>query len=354
VKMNDTSIAERHDQTAARCGETLLQIFSTCPQSRDSASDDYLRRVIEVARWSEAVGCTGILVYTDNSIVDPWLVAQIILQNTERLCPLVAVQPVYLHPYAAAKMVASYAFVHRRRVYLNMVAGGFRGDLHALSDPTDHDDRYARVQEYALIIKRLLESPNPVTFEGRYHTVRNLRMTPSVPPELMPGMLMSGSSPAGLATARAIGATSIIYPRPPGEEIPASAAGLRRGARIGVIARADSDEAWRIAHQRFPDNRRGRVLHQLAMTTSDSTWHKQLSDRPDEAGGEESPYWLWPFQTYKTFCPYLVGSFEQVVEYLALYLARGYRTYILDIPHSYEDLECASTAFAAALARSSR
>ena len=42
------------------------------------------RRVIEVARWSEDTGCTGILVYTDNSLVDPWLVAQIIIENTER------------------------------------------------------------------------------------------------------------------------------------------------------------------------------------------------------------------------------------------------------------------------------
>ena len=64
--------------------------------------------------------------------------------------------------------------------------------------------------------------------------------------------------------------------------------------------------------------------------------------------------WLWPFQTYKTFCPYLIGSFEQVAEYLALYIAKGYRTYILDIPHSAEDLECAGIAFAAALRRSSQ
>jgi len=102
-----------------------LQVFSTCPSSV-TAPDDYVRKIGDVARWSEAAGCSGILVYTDNSLVDPWLVSQVIVQNTHSLCPLVAVQPVYMHPYAVAKMVSTLAFLHGRRVFLNMVAGGFK------------------------------------------------------------------------------------------------------------------------------------------------------------------------------------------------------------------------------------
>jgi alkanesulfonate monooxygenase len=44
--------------------------------------------VIDVARWSEEAGSEGILVYTDNSLVDPWLVSQIIVQHTTFLCHL--------------------------------------------------------------------------------------------------------------------------------------------------------------------------------------------------------------------------------------------------------------------------
>ena len=65
-----------------------LLIFSTCPQSKDIAREDYLQEVAQVARWSEESGCEGILVYTDNSLVDAWLVSQVILQSTQRLCPL--------------------------------------------------------------------------------------------------------------------------------------------------------------------------------------------------------------------------------------------------------------------------
>jgi alkanesulfonate monooxygenase len=105
--------------------KTELEIFSTCPQSAGADRAQYVAQIADVARWSEEAGYRGILVYTDNSLVDPWLVSQLILESTETLCPLVAVQPIYMHPYTAAKMVASLAFLHERRIFLNMLAGGF-------------------------------------------------------------------------------------------------------------------------------------------------------------------------------------------------------------------------------------
>jgi len=73
-----------------------MSVFTTCPASSGVPQDEYLRRVADVARWSEAWGCTGILVYADNSLVDPWIVAHTIIRHTRRLCPLVAVQPVFI------------------------------------------------------------------------------------------------------------------------------------------------------------------------------------------------------------------------------------------------------------------
>lgn len=321
-----------------------LDIFSTCPQSKDFPAYDYARHAIDVARWSEAAGCTGILIYADNGLVDPWMMAETIIQNTERLCPLVAVQPVYMHPYSAAKMVASLAFLYGRRIYLNMIAGGFRPDLQALNDPTPHDERYERLTEYTLVIKGLLASPTPITFEGRYYTVHNLRMAPAMPTDLMPGILMSGSSEASLASVDATGAVGIVYPKPAEEQMDAASATSPRGVRIGIIARASSAEAWRIAHARFPEDRKGQLTHKLTMAVSDSVWHKQLSAVKTDAAGN-GPYWLWPFQTYKTFCPYFVGSFDEVAEQVSRYVSKGYRTYILDIPASPEDLNCARIVF---------
>jgi alkanesulfonate monooxygenase len=333
-----------------------LKIFSTCPQSKDVQRAEYARAVADVARWSEAAGCCGILVYADNGLVDPWLVSHLILQNTERLSPLVAIQPIYMHPYTAAKMVATLGHMYGRSLYLNMIAGGFRNDLLALNDPTPHDERYDRIVEYTLIMKALLSGPAPVSFEGKYYRITNLRMTPPLPPELAPGVLMSGSSEAGLDAAKATGAIPVRYPEPLSAD-GASAAGAsaemalpdnRRsgtGVRVGVITRESADHAWRIAHERFPEDRKGQLAHQLAMKTSDSKWHEQLSRLGAQQGDGRHPYWLTPFENYKTFCPYLVGSYADVARELSRYVQVGVDTFILDIPPSREELDHIAATF---------
>ena len=333
-----------HNRLGYASTDVGLEVFSTCPQSSDGDRETYLQRVVDVARWSERAGCKGILVYSDNRLADPWLISHIIIQNTARLCPLVAVQPVYMHPYAVAKMVASFGHLHGRQIYLNMVAGGFKNDLVALNDTTPHDKRYDRLIEYTLIIRELLAGPAAVSCEGEFYKVKNLRLTPPLRSELFPGIFVSGSSDAGLAAAKAIGATAVKYPKAPGEEV-APDEGVGAGVRVGIIAREDGDEAWRIARERFPEDRRGQLTHQLAMKVSDSVWHGQLSELAEATASGDSPYWLVPFENYKTMCPYLVGSYERVGEELSRYIAVGYRSFILDIPPTEEDLHHTNRAF---------
>lgn len=323
-------------------GSKALKVFSTCPQSSAVDRDSYAQNVVDVARWSEEAGCEGILVYTDNALVDPWLLSQIIIQRTTRLCPLVAVQPAYMHPYSVAKMISSLAHFYQRRVYLNMVAGGFKHDLAALQDTTSHDQRYARLLEYTTIIMELLRGRDPVTYQGEFYAVHNLRLTPALPPDLLPGVLVSGSSDAGLAVARTLGATAVKYPKQVGCEPDDSNAGIR----VGIIAREKESEAWKNAHTRFPEDRKGQLRHQLAMKASDSVWHRDLSQMAASIKQEASPYWLVPFENYKTFCPYLVGSYDRVAAELAGYVERGHRTVILDIPPTREELEHIKVVFA--------
>ena len=325
-----------------------LQVFSTCPSSA-TASENYKERVAQVARWSERAGCTGILIYTDNSLIDPWMVSQIILQNTVSLCPLVAVQPVYMHPYSLAKMVATAGFLYGRRIFLNMVAGGFKNDLVALGDATPHDSRYQRLTEYATIIQLLLEARGPVSFEGQFYKINGLSLKPPLAPELRPRILVSGSSEAGLAAARAIGAMPVKYPEPidsGGDSNPRESEPC--GVRIGIVTRLYENDAWTVAHDRFPADRKGQLTRQLASKVSDSAWHKQLAEVGARGETSRSAYWLHPFENYQTNCPYLVGSYDTVVEALTRYIEHGYRTFILDIPPTEEELAHIGRVFQAA------
>jgi alkanesulfonate monooxygenase len=328
-----------------------LQVFTTCPHADNFEPSEYPTRAAEIASWSDAAGATGMLIYADNRMFDPWLVAQRLLAITERLCPLVAVQPAYMHPYSVAKMVTTLAHLHGRRTYLNIVAGGFKNDLEALGDDTPHDERYERAIEYGEIIKRLAAG-GPVSFAGHHYEVSNLRLTPPMPPDCEPRLMLSGSSEAGLAAARTLGAVAVKYPQPVSEEQLTEQA-PDAGLRVGIVARPDREQAWRTAHERFPEDRAGQVAHGLAMSVSDSQWHRQLSELAAADARAGDPYWLGPFKNYKTFCPYLVGTYDDVATELARYLRLGFTTVILDIPASEEDLDHTATALNHAVALAS-
>ena len=120
--------------------------------------------------------------------------------------------------------------------------------------------------------------------------------------------------------------------------------GAKAGVRLGIVTRPEADWAWKVAEERFPADRKGQLTHTMAMKVSDSHWHRQLS-RLGASRAEDDPYWLRPFENYKTFCPYLVGSYDRVAAELGRYMSRGFRTFILDVPHSPEELAHISEAF---------
>jgi alkanesulfonate monooxygenase len=167
-----------------------------------------------------------------------------------------------------------------------------------------------------------------------------------VPADLLPGVLVSGSSEPGMQAARQLGATAVEYPKPLTEyaaALPANAA--PSGIRIGVVARSEDAEAWSVARARFPEDRKGQLTHQLAMKVSDSSWHRQLSELGNPGPEAQNPYWLVPFQNYKAMCPYLVGSYDRVADEVARYVELGYRTFILDIPASPEEMRHIGVVF---------
>ncbi|MEU0149744.1 LLM class flavin-dependent oxidoreductase [Streptomyces sp. NPDC006288] len=328
-----------------------LRLFATIPPP--TGPGGYVRTVRQAARYAESAGFTGALVYSDNNTVDPWVVAQEVLAATEGFVPLVALQPLYMHPYTVAKRIATYASLYGRRIALNLVAGGSVGDIAALCDANSaHDDRYRRLTEYAQLIGLLLTGPGPVTFEGDHYRVRALPLSPALPPSLAPELFISGSSEAGRRAGQTLGAVPVRYPEPPGVADP-EADGDRRGTgvRIGVIARDTDQEAWAVAHERFPASRAGRLAQRAARGVSDSQWVARLSVADEFPGGPDSPYWMGPFLNYATYCPYLVGSHEKVEKEISGYLDAGCGTFILDTARADDDYAVIAAVFDRALKR---
>jgi alkanesulfonate monooxygenase len=330
---------------------TGVDVYTSSPYQRALTNEQYLARLRTVSRWSDTYGCRGMLIYTDNRTLDPWVLAGDVIAHTTTLSPLIAIQPIYMHPYAAAQKIGAVAQLYGRSVDLNFVAGGLKFDLAALDDRLEHDARYERLAEYGAILSRLVRGER-VTYQGRYHRVFGLKLDTEAPEWLLPRLTVSGSSPAGLRCAEVLGATAVMYPTPLPDAVGASGgtapgepgAHVPIGIRIGILARESAVDAWRIAAQRFPEDADGQARTQAAVQASDSSWLHQLATLSRDPGaiGDEV-YWTGPFATGRSFCPYLVGSYDQVATYLADYLRRDARVIILDCPTEEDDLRHAVT-----------
>ena len=312
---------------------TRLRLIGTCPMIGDVDVDvnEYPHRVATISRWAEEEAWESVLIYSDHRQADPWSVAQLVIQATERLHPLIAVQPAYMHPFAVAKAVQTLSSLYDRRIHLNFVAGAFPRDLESLSMNLPHDQRYDRLAEYAEVVHLLLTQRQPVNFSGNYYSIAELQLDPPLKRNLLPSYTMSGSSPASVRAARRAGAATISYLGPPESFRSQTDTDKREsGVRLGIICAATTTEAWNVATARYPADPRGSMVQDYVTETSDSTWVRRLGSlvRPDGS----SSYWLSPFRNGYTSCPFLVGSVEEVAVSLATYIMNGVTIFLIEQP----------------------
>jgi alkanesulfonate monooxygenase len=316
-----------------------VTIYSTCLSSIGYRVESHLRKLLEIAGWADDAGYRGALIYSDCTSMDAWMAAQAAIANTSSFVPLVAVQPIDMSPFALARSVSSLAHLYGRQVDINYVSGGFPRDLAVQGDVLAHDARYDRLTEYATIVRMLLGG-GMVNYAGQYYNFRRARLTAPVPEDLLPTSYVSGSSSASLQTGETLGLGQLSFPLLPDDFVSPDVRKNKFGSgiSIGIIARDDSSEAWRIAHKRFPADPEGAARMKLLLSASVSSWQPQLASVPipDEAEGQV--YWLVPFRYHHTFCPYLVGNYDEVAQAVTTYLNGGIRTFVLDVPQEPDDL----------------
>lgn len=325
----------------------MIALYTSCPQRWEGESPkDYQRAVLDVAAWTQEAGFDGILTFTDSRSLDPWALAQLIISHTDTIAPLVAVNPVYMHPISAARMINTVGYLFGRTVHLNMVSGGFGRHLREIGSSLDHDQRCQRLGEYAEVLRRLLTEERPVSYDGTYYMLKTARLSPRIAPALVPRFFVSGTSEASRQIQAELGATRLAYPQDPskyGEGAPLEGSGVG----FGIITRESAEEAWRVARDRFPGDSRGEELHDRTAKQVESKWHQDLADDASRSTADTDAYWLYPFRSSRTFNPYLVGSYEKVGAVLERYFALGVNTIVLDGLLQQEDLQHAALLFRA-------
>lgn len=309
-----------------------VDVFSVVPRTSDQPL--YWSQIQTITHLSEKYECTGVLIFTGNDVyIDPWILAHYMITQTKKLCPLIAVNPIYMHPFSAAKMISSFAYMYERRVYLNLVTGTAVSYLEALGDELSHDERYERLKEYADIIMLLLAGSGLVSFAGRYYELSNLLLLPKVPHSLLPGLFISGQSESAQKVCASVGGIGMQMLKPG----LALAIGAQEGIHFGLITRDNDDEAWQAAKRHFPDDPGGREVLDFSMSNTDSVWKRNLKNTAE--GVETAPpnYWMSPFLNMQADCPYVVGDYEYVANLLTTLVKSGIRAFVLDIPADEEE-----------------
>lgn len=321
----------------------MLTVYTTMPAWDGSASAEYRQTIIEQARWAEEGGCRGALIYSDPGQLEAWAAAQMVIANTERFVPLIAVNPEYTHPFNVAQTVSTIGFLYQRAVDLNLVSGGFQVHLKKLGCRLDHEQRYERLTEYGQIIKSLLAADHPTSQRGAYYTFNAASLARPLDSWLAPKIYISGASEDCVRAQQNLAIDRLTYPREPGTYL-GTAPQAVWGVKIGIIAREDSADAWRVAHRRFPHDPAGEQSHDWASKLVKSHWYKQQFADAVADPAPNGAYWLYPFRAYQTFAPYLVGSYTEVGGTFARYREQGVQTVILDHPTDPDDLHHALTA----------
>lgn len=301
-----------------------LRVFPAISRNRDPKT--YVGELMRVAEFADRNGFEGILLFEGNDVfVEPWAMAQHIIVATTRSSPLIAVNPVYMHPFTAAKFVSSFAQLYGRKVYLNMITGTAISDLQGLGDEQSHADRYVRLGEFVALMRQLLASPRPVNVKGRFYRASNLQLRPRLPAELMPEFLIAGQSDAAERVAEETGCIKMQM-LPPDLDRGLNVSGMN----FGIFARENGDEARRAAKARFRDNPDDRELLALTVENSDSVWKRRLYEGQS---GElaDNGYWLLPYLIFQADCPYLVGSYAEIGAKLREFAAKGLTTVMLDM-----------------------
>jgi alkanesulfonate monooxygenase len=203
---------------------------------------------------------------------DPWMMAQYFLQNTKNTSAIIAINPVYMHPFTAARMIVTLSELFSRKLFVNFVIGSNLGDLRVIGDHLPHDERYERMDEFIHIFKSLVFSRKKFSFTGRYYAVENISLLSKMNAELLPEMWISGKSQTSIALARKYDILNL-------QMIPMEESAGDNSGKIyafSIICRNNIQEIEDAIASQFPKDRFGEILYQQTMNNTDSEWKNDI------------------------------------------------------------------------------
>ncbi|MEU6668429.1 LLM class flavin-dependent oxidoreductase [Streptomyces sp. NPDC046727] len=302
----------------------------------------------QIAKAAEQLGFEAVLTPTGTWCEDAWLTTAALAQHTERLKFLVAFRPGLLSPTLAAQMAATFQRVTRGRLLLNVVTGGDSAEQRRFGDHLDHDQRYARTDEFLSVVRGVWRG-EPYDFRGAHYRVEGGLTV--LPPDPVPQLFFGGSSPAAGPVAARHADVYLTWGEPPAQvkektdwiRSLAEREGrtVRFGIRLHTISRDSAAEAWATANRLLDDlDAETIAAAQAALGRSESVGQRRMLALHGGSGDRLEIHpnlWAGVGLVRGGAGTALVGSHAEVADRIEEYHALGIEHFVLSgYPHLEE------------------
>ena len=286
------------------------------------------------ARCAEDAGIESVLLSFSRYEPDTIQIACAVGQVTSKLKFIVAYRLGLMQPATFVQQINTLSGLIDGRVSLNVVAGSSTAEQRGYGDFLDHDERYARAEEFLSVCRTFWAGNGDVDFSGDYCRVEKGKIyTPfQSPTSAAPEIYVSGHSEQAQHLALAQASCWLRLIDTP-EKLSASVAHFRSNGvevclRLCVVCRPTHDEALAAAHALLPSEEVGREERGI-LSRSDSKTLKDALAAADNVGWLNRNLWAGLVPYYGSSAMTLVGTPQDLAAAFLEYKRIGVTQFII-------------------------
>jgi alkanesulfonate monooxygenase len=289
---------------------------------------------VRFARSAEEAGIESVLLSFSRYEPDTFAIACAVGRDTTKLKFIAAYRTGLMQPATFVQQVNTLSGLIDGRIALNIVAGSSTAEQRGYGDFLEHDERYARADEFLAVCHSFWRNDGDVTFDGKYWRVEQGRLlTPFVAPDRSaPEIYVAGHSEQAQQLALSRGSCWMRLIDTP-EKLRAAVGrfrghGVEVGLRLCVICRPTREEAVEAARSLLPDEEIEKQERGI-LTRSDSQTLKQALAAADNVGWLNQNLWAGLVPYYGSSAITLLGSPAELAEIFLEYGRIGVTQFII-------------------------
>jgi alkanesulfonate monooxygenase len=282
---------------------------------------------------AEQAGVESVLISFSRCEPDPMLVSCALGRAVKKLKFIVAYRSGLAQPTTFVQQFNTLSTLLNGRVALNLVAGSSRAEQHAYGDFLEHDDRYARAEEFLEVCNWFWNDPTArVDFQGRFYCVEQGHFpTPFLGHDrATPEIYVSGHSEAAENLAHNQASCWLRCAEAPEKLAPivarSRAAGVEVGLRLCILCRPTREEAIAAAESLIPHCEAG-MSTRTRDKRDDSTMYRNAAQHKDAA--LEGSLWTGLVSLCGPVWTTLLGTPRDIADLLLEYKRAGVSQFIM-------------------------